>query len=143
MFKHLLIAGMIVAGLAPAPQAFAQQRDVATRSALSASQLSRPIAAAIEQVQFDARDHRRTTTDAGRATTSAAQSQRRGSVWGRVLLAGIGGTMGFYSGGVIGARIEGPCGGCDDPGLKGALIGAPIGAVVGAIAGWKIAGLLD
>ncbi len=31
--------------------------------------------------------------------------------------------------------IDGDCGGCDDPGLKGALIGAPIGAAAGGILG--------
>jgi len=44
---------------------------------------------------------------------------------------------GFFAGGYIGAKSEGDCGGCDDPGLKGAVIGAPIGAVVGGILGAK------
>lgn len=49
---------------------------------------------------------------------------------------------GFVGGGILGAKIEGPCS-CDDPGLKGAVIGASIGAVVGAGAGWKVAGFLS
>ena len=44
---------------------------------------------------------------------------------------------GFFTGGYLGAAIDGDCGGCDDPGLKGALIGAPIGAVTGGILGGK------
>ena len=53
------------------------------------------------------------------------------------IAAGFGG---FYAGGVIGARIEGGCNGCDDPGLKGALIGAPIGAATAAITTWILSG---
>ena len=57
---------------------------------------------------------------------------------GRKIAGGaIGGVGGFFAGGYIGAAIHGDCGGCDDPGFKGALIGAPIGAVVGAILGVK------
>lgn len=41
---------------------------------------------------------------------------------------------GFYLGGFIGSRMEGPCY-CEDPGLKGAIVGAPIGAVIGGILG--------
>ena len=56
----------------------------------------------------------------------------------RIVFASILGFAGFLAGGKIGARIDGDCGGCDDPGLKGALIGAPIGGTIGAIVGWKI-----
>jgi hypothetical protein len=57
---------------------------------------------------------------------------------GRKIAGGvIGGVGGFFAGGYLGAAIDGECGGCDDPGLMGALIGAPIGAVVGAILGVK------
>jgi hypothetical protein len=49
----------------------------------------------------------------------------------------VGATAGFFAGGYLGAAIDGDCGGCDDPGLKGALIGAPIGAVAGGILGGK------
>ena len=71
----------------------------------------------------------------------AAQSQRgrspsRGP--GRIVAgAAVGATAGFFAGGYLGSWIDGDCGGCDDPGLKGALIGAPIGAVVGGIFGGK------
>ena len=49
----------------------------------------------------------------------------------------VGATAGFFAGGYLGAWIDGECGGCDDPGLKGALIGAPVGAVAGGILGYK------
>ena len=44
------------------------------------------------------------------------------------------GILGFFLGGIVGAKIEGDCA-CDDPGLEGIVIGAPIGAVVGVILG--------
>jgi hypothetical protein len=62
--------------------------------------------------------------------------RRRGP--GRIIAgAAVGATAGFFGGGYLGAAIDGDCGGCDDPGLKGALIGAPIGAVAGGILGGK------
>ena len=51
--------------------------------------------------------------------------------------AAVGAAAGFFAAGYLGAWIDGDCGGCDDPGLKGALIGAPVGAVVGGILGGK------
>jgi hypothetical protein len=74
------------------------------------------------------------------APLRAAQSSRRGGRRGagRIILgAAVGATAGFFGGGYLGAAIDGDCGGCDDPGLKGALIGAPIGAVAGGILGGK------
>lgn len=57
---------------------------------------------------------------------------------GRIVAgAAVGATAGFFAGGYLGAWIDGDCGGCDDPGFKGALIGAPIGAVAGGILGGK------
>jgi hypothetical protein len=57
---------------------------------------------------------------------------------GRIIAgAAVGATAGFFGGGYLGSAIDGDCGGCDDPGLKGALIGAPVGAVVGGILGGK------
>ena len=62
--------------------------------------------------------------------------RRRGP--GRIVAgAAVGAAAGFFAGGYLGAAIDGDCGGCDDPGLKGALIGAPVGAVVGGILGGK------
>jgi hypothetical protein len=61
----------------------------------------------------------------------------------KIFFSALGATAGFFGGGMLGARIDGPCGGCDDPGLMGALIGAPIGAVVGGIVGWKLGGLAN
>jgi hypothetical protein len=71
----------------------------------------------------------------------AAQRQvrsqsRRGP--GRIIAgAAVGAVGGLFAGGYLGAAIDGECGGCDDPGLKGALIGMPIGAVAGGILGGK------
>ncbi|HXD15400.1 MAG TPA: hypothetical protein VN654_00180 [Vicinamibacterales bacterium] len=103
---------------------------------------AQPAAGAIQKIEFgtagtirrslERLDHRSLITEAERQPSS---SPRR-SV-GRKLLGGaLGGVGGFFAGGYIGAKIEGPCD-CDDPGFKGALIGAPIGAVVGAILGAK------
>jgi len=62
--------------------------------------------------------------------------RRRGT--GRIVAGvAVGATAGFFADGYLGAWIDGDCGGCDDPGLKGALIGAPVGAVVGGILGGK------
>jgi hypothetical protein len=75
------------------------------------------------------------------ATTASPpllQSGGRQRSVGRKIAGGvIGGVGGFFAGGYLGAAIDGDCGGCDDPGLLGALIGAPIGAAVGAILGVK------
>lgn len=70
------------------------------------------------------------------AAQSQARSDRRGP--GRIIAgAAVGATAGFFAGAYLGAWIDGECGGCDDPGLKGALIGMPVGAVVGGILGGK------
>ena len=66
-----------------------------------------------------------------------AQPSSRRSVGRKILGGALGAFGGFFAGGYIGAKIDGDCGGCDDPGLKGAVIGAPIGAVVGGILGAK------
>ena len=66
----------------------------------------------------------------------APPDRRRGP--GRIVAgAAVGATAGFFAGGYLGAWISGDCGGCDDPGLMGAVIGAPIGAVAGGILGGK------
>jgi len=62
---------------------------------------------------------------------------RNRSIKRKVLGSIVGATAGFFAGGYLGAWIDGDCGGCDDPGLKGALIGAPVGAVAGGIVGYK------
>ena len=66
-----------------------------------------------------------------------AQPSRRRSAGRKILGGALGALGGFFAGGYLGATIDGDCGGCDDPGLKGAVIGAPIGAVVGSILGAK------
>jgi hypothetical protein len=73
---------------------------------------------------------------ARRPAQQPAGRERRGP--GRIVAgAAVGALGGFFAGGYLGAWIDGDCGGCDDPGLKGALIGAPVGAVVGGILGGK------
>ena len=69
------------------------------------------------------------------ATGAQSPSSRERSVTKRIIGGAVGATAGFFAGGYLGAWIDGDCGGCDDPGLKGALIGAPIGAAVGGILG--------
>ena len=70
------------------------------------------------------------------AQLSPGRQRHRGP--GRVVAgAAVGAVAGFFAGGYLGAAIDGDCGGCDDPGLKGALIGAPVGAVTGGILGGK------
>ena len=64
----------------------------------------------------------------------APRAPRERSGWRKVGGAAAGGVGGFFLGGFLGAKIDGPCD-CDDPGFKGFLIGAPIGAIVGAILG--------
>ena len=80
-------------------------------------------------------------TGAFQLSRPAARFQRgqsRGRGPGRIVAgAAVGATAGFFAGGYLGSWIDGDCGGCDDPGFKGALIGAPIGAVVGGIFGGK------
>ena len=73
-----------------------------------------------------------------RQQAQRAQTGRRQRGVGRIVAgAAVGAAGGFFAGGYLGAWIDGDCGGCDDPGFKGALIGAPIGAVAGGILGGK------
>ena len=74
------------------------------------------------------------------ALRSARVAPPRLSTPKRVVLTALAGFGGFYAGGVIGAAIDGECGGCDDPGLKGALIGMPIGTAAAAIVTWVLTG---
>jgi len=91
-----------------------------------------PIARAA-RAYLTANGPRLTRLPAQRTQTSG---RRRGP--GRIVAgAAVGAAAGFFAGGYLGAWIDGDCGGCDDPGLKGALIGAPIGAVAGGIVGGK------
>src|SRR5688500_9714144 len=82
-----------------------------------------------------------TASDASNRQPPAAfqitTGQRQRSTARKVFGGLLGAAAGFLGGGYLGARIDGECGGCDDPGLKGAVIGAPIGAIVGAIVGAK------
>jgi hypothetical protein len=76
---------------------------------------------------------------AARSARVQATPRRGASTAAKIGWGALGALGGFFAGGYIGAAIDGECGGCDDPGLKGALIGAPIGAIVGAIAGVSLA----
>jgi hypothetical protein len=72
----------------------------------------------------------------------ASPQQRAGSrsTGRRVVWTAVGAAGGFFAGGYLGSAIENgvaPCG-CDDPGLKGALIGFPIGAIAGGVPGWML-----
>jgi hypothetical protein len=76
--------------------------------------------------------------EASRAPALRPQAPPRRRGPGRIVAgAAVGAVGGFFAGGYLGAAIDGDCGGCDDPGLKGALIGAPVGAVAGGILGGK------
>ena len=78
-------------------------------------------------------------TEAPAMRTMAQAPRKQSSAWSKLAFGAIGGVAGFFAGGYLGAAIDGDCGGCDDPGLKGALIGAPIGAAVGATLGVVLA----
>jgi hypothetical protein len=80
-------------------------------------------------------DYSRIAAKGAKGHALQASSSRKSSVGRKILGAAIGATAGFFAGGYLGAAIDGDCGGCDDPGLKGALIGAPVGAVAGGILG--------
>ncbi len=80
-------------------------------------------------------DYSRIAVQGAKRPALQASSSRKSSVGRKILGGAIGATAGFFAGGYLGAAIDGDCGGCDDPGLKGALIGAPIGAVTGGILG--------
>ena len=137
--RHFVLLAFILVTLAPAARAFAQDGQAALERPTIAATIPEagPLRTAIERIRFDAAGDPAVRA----ARSSATQAPQRVSILGRVVLASVAGMAGFLGGGMLGARIEGPCN-CDDPGLKGALIGAPIGAVVGAVAGWKVAGLL-
>lgn len=137
--RNLVLLAFTLVTLAPAARAFAQDPQAAFERPTIAATMPEagPLRTAIERIRFDAVGDPAVRT----ARSSATQAPQRVSILGRVVLASVAGMAGFLGGGMLGARIEGPCN-CDDPGLKGALIGAPIGAVVGAVAGWKVAGLL-
>jgi hypothetical protein len=69
-------------------------------------------------------------------TNVQAPAKRKRSI-GRQIAGGVLGTAaGLFAGAYLGAAIDGECG-CDDPGLRGAILGAPIGAIVGGILGAK------
>ena len=69
------------------------------------------------------------------ATLPPVIQTRHRSVGRKILGGALGAVGGLFAGGYLGAKIEGNDCGCDDPGLKGALIGAPIGMITGAIIG--------
>jgi hypothetical protein len=120
------IAGAVVIGMLVGPAGAAAEPGTG------------PIAASIARLTGTA-DETRLPPAAGAAQAGEQSGRlnppRRRSVGRRILGGAALGAAGFFGGGYLGARIEGDCNGCDDPGLKGALIGAPIGAAVGAVVG--------
>jgi hypothetical protein len=67
--------------------------------------------------------------------SSQPASVQRSSKAARASIVALAAVGGFFGGMYAGALLENavaPCG-CDDPGLKGALIGAPIGAVTAGV----------
>ena len=117
--RKLTCSLVVVAVLAAAPLAEAQRVDF-DRAVRAAAAQTRLVRARIERS----------------AQNGQAPREPRG-VGKRILGGLVGGTAGFFAGGYAGAAIDGDCGGCDDPGLKGALIGMPIGAAIGAWAGQR------
>ena len=69
---------------------------------------------------------------------SSQRSSKRNSTAQKVTAGFALGFLGLLGGAALGASFDRNCG-CDDPGLKGAIIGAPIGAIGGAIAGFLLA----
>jgi hypothetical protein len=136
VFKRFVIVALVAAVLAPAERAFAQAGPTpADRLAMPAAG---PLSTAVARVRFDSVGDSRAGATAQRSIARPAAPKN--NVAGKVVMATLGGVGGFFGGGYVGAKLEGPCS-CDDPGLKGAIIGAPIGAIVGAVVGWKVAGL--
>jgi hypothetical protein len=79
---------------------------------------------------------RRAATNAEARQSDPAPTRSRGRRVGRAIAgAAVGAVGGAFAGGYLGAAIDGDCGGCDDPGLKGFLIGFPVGGVVGGVLG--------
>jgi hypothetical protein len=99
-------------------------------SRVQAQPVRRPIREAVATF-----DYGRIAAQGAKRPSVQVSSIRKSSVGRKILGAAIGATAGFFAGGYLGAAIDGDCGGCDDPGLKGALIGAPVGAVTGGILG--------
>lgn len=125
--RSAAVAALALSMLIPTSPAQAQERDV-----------RRPMAPATLRQQ--AIEHARKTAveqpgSSLAQVTKVRAPKRERSTTRKVVGAALAGTAGFFAGGYLGAVIDGDCGGCDDPGLKGALIGAPIGAAVGVVLG--------
>jgi hypothetical protein len=124
-----MLEGVVSAEVAGAPPVTqVPQRSVVSRE--QAQAVRRPIREAVATL-----DYGRIAAKAAKSPALQVSSSRKSSVGRKILGAAIGATAGFFAGGYLGAAIDGDCGGCDDPGLKGALIGAPVGAVTGGILG--------
>ena len=129
MIALCVLEGVVSAEVAPAlPVTQALPRSEVSRE--QAQAVRRPIREAVATL-----DYGRIAAKAAKSPALQVSSGRKSSVGRKILGAAIGATAGFFAGGYLGAAIDGDCGGCDDPGLKGALIGAPVGAVAGGILG--------
>ena len=118
----LVLSMLIPTSLAYAQERGSQPRAVPTTLRQSAIEYARK--AALEQ-----------SASPQAQVTKVQAPKRERSTTRKVFGAALAGTAGFFAGGYLGAIIDGDCGGCDDPGFKGALIGAPIGAAVGVVLG--------
>lgn len=62
----------------------------------------------------------------------AQRTPSEGLPVGQLLVGTAGAVSGSFLGAIVGSRLEGDCGGCDDPGLLGAVFGGLAGAAFGA-----------
>jgi hypothetical protein len=103
-----------------------------TASKATASSHARPLSAESIARHVDEWSRKDTVQ---RIERVSARQQKRMSAGARAAIIAGAAVGGFFGGGALGHKLENtfaPCG-CDDPGLKGALIGAPIGAVTAAV----------
>jgi hypothetical protein len=114
----------------------AQERGAPAVPATHVAIASRPdrtaLGAAAIKEHFDRWIH---TEAASRSESLPRRQEHRMGTGTRALIIAGSAVAGFFAGGTLGHKIENtfaPCG-CDDPGLKGALIGAPIGAIAGGV----------
>jgi hypothetical protein len=105
------------------PALYAQQPNAPVKASIRAS---------VERLRFDEPRTAPATTAIRFRRQNAMSAATKASV------AFVGGLLGFFAGGLIGAGLEPNCG-CDDPGLRGFTIGAPIGAVLGGIVAYRLA----
>jgi hypothetical protein len=130
MTQKWMAGAALVATLGVGPAAAAEPED-------------RPISTAVERLSFDSVETAATepgplfgtAADSSPQPPPPVQRSRKARVGRAIAGAAVGAVGGAFAGGYLGAAIDGDCGGCDDPGLKGFLIGFPTGGVVGGVLG--------